>query len=113
MSEVGADQASQRLDKWLWCARVMRQRTDCVRLIEAGRIRLNRRPIYKPHAKLRVGDVLTLGLPNSVRVLRVLNLGLRRGPAGEAYLLYEEIAETEPPAAIPCTPEQSPPYRAA
>jgi ribosome-associated heat shock protein Hsp15 len=82
----------QRLDKWLWCARFMKARADCARLIENGTLRLNRQPTAKPHARLRVGDVITVALRGEVLVLEVLALAARRGPAPEARLLYREIA---------------------
>ena len=86
------DRTWQRLDKWLWCARVQKTRADCARLVERGQVRINRQPTDKPHAKLRPGDVVTLALPQSVRVLRVLALAARRGPAPEARSLFDEIA---------------------
>lgn len=88
----------RRLDFWLWCARFARTRVDCARLVGQGTVRINRQPTDKPHARLRVGDVLTLGLHGGVRVVRVLALADRRGPAAEARQLYEEIVET--PAAL-------------
>ncbi len=87
------DRDWQRLDKWLWCARMLRARSDCARLVAEGGVRLNRQPTDKPHARLRPGDVLTLPLGTRVRVLRVLSLAARRGPAPEARTLYEEIVE--------------------
>lgn len=83
----------QRLDMWLWCARFARARADCARLVTAGVVRINRNPTDKPHARLRVGDVLTLGLRGGVRVVRVQALAHRRGPPADAWELYEEIAE--------------------
>jgi ribosome-associated heat shock protein Hsp15 len=88
----GEDRDWQRLDKWLWCARFMKARSDCVRLVADGLVRINRQPTDKPHARLRVGDVLTLPLRGTVRVVRVQALAARRGPAPEARLLYEEVA---------------------
>jgi ribosome-associated heat shock protein Hsp15 len=86
------DRDWQRLDKWLWSARFVKARSDCVRLIEDGLIRINRQPTDKAHARLRPGDVLTLPLPRAgVRVIRVLALATRRGPAPEARLLYEDV----------------------
>jgi ribosome-associated heat shock protein Hsp15 len=93
------DRDWQRLDKWLWCARFMRQRSDCAALVARGSIRINRQPTEKAHARLRIGDVLTVPVHSSVRVVRVIALAARRGPASEARLLYEEISET---AAGPC-----------
>jgi ribosome-associated heat shock protein Hsp15 len=102
------DRDWQRLDKWLWCARFMRARADCAQLVAGGLIRINRHPTDKPHARLRVGDVLTVPARGSVRVLRVLSLAVRRGPATEARMLYEEITE---PAGGPCVAMQSSAYR--
>jgi ribosome-associated heat shock protein Hsp15 len=97
----GADEGQQdgiswqRLDKFLFHARFARTRAVADRLIEAGHVRINRQPTVKPHAKLRLGDVLTLALPGGVKVVRVAGIGLRRGPAVEARRLYLEIAEGE------------------
>ena len=74
------DRDWQRLDKWLWCARVMRARSDCAGLVAAGGLRINRQPTEKPHAKLRVGDVITLPVRGQVLVMEVLALAARRGP---------------------------------
>jgi len=93
LSGAAEDRDWQRLDKWLWCARLLRQRADCAALAAAGSIRVNRLPTDKPHARLRVGDVITLPLRHQVRVLRVLALATRRGPATEAAGLYQDIAE--------------------
>ena len=81
----------QRLDKWLWCARFLKARSDCARLVAEGGVRINRQPTDKPHARLRPGDVVTLPLRGDVRVLRIVALAGRRGPAPEAQALYEEI----------------------
>jgi len=74
----------------------MRQRSDCARLVAQGFIRINRLPTEKPHARLRVGDVLTLPVHGAVRVLRVAALAARRGRAAEARTLYDEIADADP-----------------
>ncbi|MBV1797274.1 RNA-binding S4 domain-containing protein [Siccirubricoccus sp. G192] len=96
MAAEAEDQDWQRLDKWLWCARVAKTRAACARLVEAGGFRVNRQPVAKPHARLRAGDVLTFALGSAergvVRVWRVLALGGRRGPAPEARMLYEDLS---------------------
>ena len=86
----------QRLDLWLWCARLAKTRSECARLVAAGTVRLNRQATDKAHARLRVGDVLTLALHGRVRVWRVLALAARRGPPAEARALYEDLSETGP-----------------
>lgn len=92
MGEEG-DAAWQRLDLWLWCARLAKTRADCAGLVAAGTVRLNRQPTDKAHARLRVGDVLTLAVHGRVRVWRVLALAARRGPAAEARSLYDDLSE--------------------
>jgi ribosome-associated heat shock protein Hsp15 len=111
----GEDRNWQRLDKWLWCARFMRARPDCVRLVATGLLRINRLPTDKAHARLRVGDVITLPLHNGVRVIEVLALAERRGPATEARKLYREIMEEGGDSAshhVPCGPDETAAYRA-
>lgn len=83
----------QRLDLWLWCARLAKTRAECARQVAAGAIRLNRQPTDKAHARLRVGDVLTIALQGRVRVWRVLALAARRGPPAEARGLYEDLSD--------------------
>ena len=88
------DREWQRLDIWLWSARFLKARSDCQRLIAEGMVRINRQPTDKAHARLRPGDVVTLPLPRiGVRVIRVLALARRRGPAAEARLLYEDVPD--------------------
>jgi ribosome-associated heat shock protein Hsp15 len=83
----------QRLDLWLWCARLAKTRADCTRLVAEGAVRLNRQPTEKAHARLRVGDVLTIATHGRVRVWRVLALADRRGPSAEARGLYDDLSE--------------------
>ena len=87
------DRDWQRLDKWLWCARIMKARSDCARLVADGLLRINRQATDKPHARLRAGDVLTVPVRGRVLVLEVVALAARRGPASEARLLYRQIRE--------------------
>jgi ribosome-associated heat shock protein Hsp15 len=102
------DRDWQRLDKWLWCARFLKSRTDCTRLVAEGGLRINRQPTDKAHARLRIGDVITLPLRGDVRVIEILALATRRGPAPEARGLYREI----PPAhALPCAESDMAAYR--
>jgi ribosome-associated heat shock protein Hsp15 len=83
MSEPGL-----RLDKWLWHARFIKQRQLAVDLVRRRRIRLNDHLVEKVHKTVRPGDVITLVMPADVKVLEVLALGERRGPAPEAQALY-------------------------
>lgn len=80
-----------RLDKWLWLTRFSKTRAIGQKLAGKGRIRINGRVVDKPHALVRVGDVLTLPLPAGVKVVRVVSLPVRRGPAPEAQASYDVV----------------------
>src|SRR5262245_59410320 len=88
-----------RLDKWLWYARFCKSRTLAAKLCASGRIHLDGAIVQKPHHQVRAGNVLTFPLGPHVRVIKVLALGTRRGPAPEARLLYEDLQPPEPSAA--------------
>lgn len=81
-----------RLDKWLWQARFFKSRGLAARCIGEGQVRVNAVRVTKPAAVVRVGDGLTFVQGGSVRVLRILALGTRRGPAPESRALYEDLA---------------------
>ena len=97
MSGTDEPDAKQRLDKWLWVARVVKSRTLAAKLVESGHVRVNTVRTDNPAKSVRRGDVLTIALDRDVRVLRVLAPGERRGPYPEARLLYEEIGGTGSP----------------
>ncbi len=81
----------QRLDKWLWHARVVKARTGAAALIEAGHVRINGVREKAPGHSVKSGDVLTVALDNTVRVLKVLGFSERRGDATAARVLYEDL----------------------
>ena len=80
-----------RLDKWLWQARFFKTRGLSAELVSKGRVRVNGQPVSKPGRAVRPGDVLTFPQGNAVRVIRILALGERRGPAAEAQALYHDL----------------------
>jgi ribosome-associated heat shock protein Hsp15 len=82
---------SQRLDKWLWFARVARTRTLAAGLVADGRVRVNRVRTTKPAQLVKIDDVITVSVARGVRVIRILGAGSRRGPAPDAASLFEEI----------------------
>jgi len=85
---------TQRLDKWLWQARFFRSRTLASQIVAEGHVRLNAQRVTKPATGVGAGDTLTFVQGGRVRLIRVLALGLRRGPASEAAALY---ADLDPP----------------
>jgi ribosome-associated heat shock protein Hsp15 len=96
-----------RLDKWLWYARFARTRTTAAKLITEARFRVNGQATEKSHHGIRPGDVLTFPLGPHVRVIKVLALAERRGPAPEARLLYEDLDPPRPAAAAASAPSDA------
>jgi ribosome-associated heat shock protein Hsp15 len=89
-------QERQRIDKWLWFARIIKSRTLAAKLVTEGRIRVNSIRIETPAKTVGPGDVLTIALEREVKVLRIVASAERRRPYSEARLLYENIAAAGP-----------------
>jgi ribosome-associated heat shock protein Hsp15 len=81
----------QRIDKWLWHARVVRTRSAAAALVASGQVRVNAQRIGAASRAVRVGDVVTVALDRAVRVLKVLGFAQRRGSADEARILWEDM----------------------
>lgn len=103
MSEPGL-----RLDKWLWYARFFKSRSTASRVCATGRLRIDGTVVNKAHHTIRIGDVLTFPQSRLIRVVKVLALSTRRGPAPEARLLYEDL---KPPSSTSGVAPDSPPAR--
>ena len=81
----------QRLDKWLWHARLVKARTSAAALVEAGHVRVNGVRERSPGHAVKAGDVVTVGLDRSVRVLKITGFAERRGDAAAARVLYVDL----------------------
>ena len=81
----------QRLDKFLWHARVVKARSSAAELVERGHVRINGVRETAPGHAVKAGDVLTIALDRSVRVLKVVGFSERRGDASAARTLYEDL----------------------
>jgi ribosome-associated heat shock protein Hsp15 len=88
-----------RIDRYLHCIRLVKSRTLAQAVIDTGYVRIDGRPVEKVSEEVRIGSVVALPLHGRVRILRVLSLPERRGPAPEARLCYEELGIDEPKAA--------------
>ncbi|GJE60894.1 RNA-binding S4 domain-containing protein [Methylobacterium trifolii] len=94
-----------RLDKWLWFARFARTRSLAARLVEGGHVRVNGARTDNPAKGVAMGDVLTVAAEHGTAVVRVADLGERRGPAAQARRLYADLSagdgapvpQSEPP----------------
>lgn len=87
----------QRLDRWLWHARVVRTRALAQTLAASGHVRVNGVRAERSSRMVRIGDVLTIALEREVRVLRVRRLGGRRGGAADARCLFDDLNCQENP----------------
>jgi ribosome-associated heat shock protein Hsp15 len=88
---LGAAVDRQRIDRWLWHARLVRTRGAAAALAGAGYVRVNGLRIDAPGRMVHTGDVITVALERGVRVLKVRGFRQRRGPAGSGETLYEEL----------------------
>ena len=97
ISDANGGAATQRLDKWLWFARVIKTRTLAAGLVSQGKVRVNRAKCDKPSQTVRAGDVLTISVGSRIRILEVAAPGVKRGSATDAQLLFKDL--TPPPPA--------------
>ena len=88
----GTAAASIRVDKWLWYARFFKSRSLAAKLVQSRKLRINSVVVTKPSATVKTEDVLTFAQGRNIRVIRIRELGTRRGPATEAQALYEDLA---------------------
>ena len=91
----------QRIDKWLWHARVVRTRSAAAALAASGHVRVNGQRIDAPSRPVRLGDVVTVALDRSVRVLKVAAFAERRGSAESASVLAEDLTPAAAPISSP------------
>ena len=90
-----------RIDKWLWYARFFKSRSLAAKVCASGKVRVEGTPTDKSRHKVRAGDILTFPWGRHIRVVRVLALGRRRGPAPEARSLYEDLKPPEASNRLP------------
>jgi len=81
-----------RVDRWLWFARFFKSRNIAAKTVQGRKVRINSVVVAKPSATVKEGDVLTFPQAKEIRVIKILQLGTRRGPAPEAQTLYEDLA---------------------
>jgi ribosome-associated heat shock protein Hsp15 len=96
-----APRPTDRLDKWLWHARFFKTRSLATRIVGAGHVRVNGSKVLKAAHAVGPGDMLTFAQGNRIRVVEVVGIGTRRGPASEAAELFRDHtpeADPVPPA---------------
>lgn len=106
----GGTPARMRADKWLWHARFFKTRGLATKQISAGHLRVNGDKVAKPSHQISPGDVLTFAQGRLVRVVKILHLSTRRGPASEAQTLYEDLSPPPERKDIPPDEASAPKY---
>lgn len=92
------------MDKWLWHARFFKTRGLAAELVTSGKLRVNGNPVRKASYGVRAGDKLSFPQARQIRVVEILQLSERRGPAPEAQSLYHDLS----PAVKPALPDGAP-----
>lgn len=103
-SSIPVEAGKLRVDKWLWHARFFKTRSFAAKVVSSGKLRVNGQPVSKPAYAVSEFDVLTFPQAKEVRVIKVLAMGERRGPAVEAQTLYEDLEPPQPRAPAPQVP---------
>ncbi len=84
-----------RLDKWLWFTRQVKTRNLGSQLVSRGKFRVNEQPVTKASYGVKEGDVISGVIHEKLRVLKVVDIGARRGPYEEAKLLYDDLTPVD------------------
>ncbi|WP_085906581.1 RNA-binding S4 domain-containing protein [Kiloniella majae] len=92
---AGDEKASLRIDKWLWYARFFKTRSIASTVCNGGRVRVGGKAVGKASQLVKPDDVLTFTQGTNIRVVKILALGSRRGPAPEARELYEDLVPVD------------------
>lgn len=96
---MNADGQKLRIDKWLWQARFFKTRSISAKVVTGGHLRVNGAKISKASHMVTPGDVLTFPQARQIKVVKIVALGVRRGPAPEAQTLYEDLSAPSEPSA--------------
>ena len=98
---VDAGRPTIRIDKWLWFARFFKTRGLASKVVTAGHVRVNSNRIGKASIAVGPGDTLTFPQGRLIRVVRIVDVGTRRGPAPEAQALYDDLTPAPKPPPVP------------
>ena len=104
MSVAETTRPTIRLDKWLWHARFFKARVAATAFVAEGKVRINAERVVKPARLVGADDVLTFPYGETIRVVRIVDIGTRRGPAPEARTLYDDVTPVSDVAQGPQNP---------
>ena len=84
-----------RLDVYLYFIRIFKSRSVSTKFILSNRLRISGQVTQKPHKMISIGDVLTMTINDSIKILKVLDIPNRRGPYSESLNFYKDITPFE------------------
>ncbi len=84
-----------RLDIYLYYIRIFKSRSISTKFILTNRLRISGQVTQKPHKMISIGDVLTMTIKDNIKVLKVLDIPIRRGSYSESLNFYEDITPIE------------------
>lgn len=96
MTEETSSNLSQRIDKWLWHARLYKTRSIAQKQVATGKIRVDREKISSPSRKVTTGNVLTITRERDIKIIEIVGIADRRGPYSQAQLLYHDMSPPKP-----------------
>ena len=105
------DEQRQRIDRWIWHARVLKTREAAKALVEGGHVRVDGARETRAGAPVRRGQTLTITLPDRVRVLKVVDFIDKRASATVAATLFEDLSPPPPPRDAETPETVAPPKR--
>ncbi len=100
LEDEGSPSGDVRIDKWMWAARLFKTRSQAAEACDGGHVKVGGANA-KPARPVRLGDRIEARTPGGPRVVVVLALSGRRGPAEEAAKLFEDHSPPPPPKAPP------------
>jgi len=90
MEWIDPGMESQRIDKWLWHARIVRTRTLATNLVNSGKVRVDRRRFSRASQTVRLGHIVTAPQGRQIKSLKIIGFAGRRVPASQVTHLYED-----------------------
>lgn len=81
---------NHRIDKWLWCVRLYKTRTEATDAVNGGKVKLNNANT-KPSRELKPGDIIEFKKGIITRTYKVIDFPKNRLPAKEITAFLEDL----------------------
>ncbi len=85
-----------RIDRWLWAARFFKTRSQANKACVAGNVKVNEQTV-KASKMVRPGDEVDVETKGGRKLVDIVALADKRGPASVAQTLYNDRTPPPPP----------------